>query len=74
MRRCGTGHDADVERADVGAVSGSSVDMVAMGHDELAIENEQLKERIRRLERQVEAAPGTALRAPKLRAKPFDRR
>jgi hypothetical protein len=47
---------------------------LSMGHDELAIENEQLKERIRRLERQVEAAPGTAQRAPKLRAKRLDRR
>ena len=47
---------------------------LSMGHDELAIENEQLKERIRRLERQVEAAPGTAQRAPRLRAKRLDRR
>jgi hypothetical protein len=47
---------------------------LSMGNDELAIENEQLKERIRRLERQLEAAPGTAQRAPKLRAKRLDRR
>jgi hypothetical protein len=47
---------------------------LSMGHDELAIENEQLKERIRRLERQIEAPPGTAQRAPKLRAKRLDRR
>ena len=47
---------------------------LSMGHDELAIENEQLKERIRRLERQVEAAPGTAQRAPRLRTKRLDRR
>jgi hypothetical protein len=47
---------------------------LSMGNDEMAIENEQLKERIRRLERQLEAAPGTAQRAPKLRAKRLDRR
>jgi hypothetical protein len=47
---------------------------LSMGNDELAVENEQLKERIRRLERQLEAAPGTAQRAPKLRAKRLDRR
>ena len=42
---------------------------LSIGNDELAIENEQLKERIRRLERQLEATPGTAQRAPRLRAK-----
>ena len=47
---------------------------LSMGHDELAIENEQLKEKIRRLERQMEATPGTVQRAPKLRAKRLDRR
>jgi hypothetical protein len=47
---------------------------LSMGSDELAIENEQLKEKIRRLERQLEAAPGTAQRAPRLRAKRLDRR
>jgi hypothetical protein len=47
---------------------------LSMGSDELVIENEHLKERIRRLERQLEAAPGTAQRAPKLRAKRLDRR
>ena len=47
---------------------------LSMGNEELAVENEQLKERIRRLERQLEAAPGTAQRAPKLRAKRLDRR
>ena len=47
---------------------------LSMGNDELAIENEQLKERIRRLERQLEASPGTAQRAPRLRAKRLDRR
>ncbi len=47
---------------------------LSMGHDELAIENEQLKERVRRLERQLETMPGTAQRAPRLRAKRLDRR
>jgi hypothetical protein len=47
---------------------------LSMGNDELAVENEQLKERIRRLERQLEAAPGTAQRAPRLRAKRLERR
>ena len=44
------------------------------GSDELANENEQLRERIRLLERQLEAAPGTAQRAPRLRPKRQDRR
>ncbi len=47
---------------------------LSMGSDELALENEHLKERIRRLERQLEASPGTAQRAPRLRAKRLDRR
>jgi Gas vesicle protein len=47
---------------------------LSMGNNELAVENEQLKERIRRLERQLEASPGTAQRAPRLRAKRLDRR
>jgi hypothetical protein len=47
---------------------------LSMGNEELAVENDQLKERIRRLEQQLEAAPGTAQRAPKLRAKRLDRR
>jgi len=46
---------------------------LSMGSDELAIENERLKEQIRRLERQLEAVPGTAQRAPRLRAKRLDR-
>lgn len=44
------------------------------GRDELVGENEQLRERIRLLEQQVEALPGTAQRAPRLRAKRHDRR
>ncbi len=47
---------------------------LTMGSDELVVENEQLKERIRRLEQQLEAVPGTAQRAPRLRAKRLDRR
>jgi Gas vesicle protein len=47
---------------------------LSMGGDELAAENEKLKGQIRRLEQQLEAAPGTAQRAPQLRAKRLDRR
>jgi hypothetical protein len=47
---------------------------LSMGNDELAVENEQLKQRIRRLEQQLEASPGTAQRAPRLRAKRLDQR
>lgn len=43
------------------------------GNDELVAENDLLKEKIRRLERQLEATPGTAQRAPRLRAKRLDR-
>ena len=46
---------------------------LSMGSDELAAENEKLKDQIRRLERQLEATPGTAQRAPRLRAKRLDR-
>ena len=42
---------------------------LSLGSDELAAENEKLKNQIRRLERQLEAVPGTAQRAPRLRAK-----
>jgi hypothetical protein len=47
---------------------------LSMGSDELTAENEKLKDQIRRLERQLEATPGTAQRAPRLRAKRLDRR
>jgi hypothetical protein len=47
---------------------------LTMGSDELAAENERLKDEIRRLERQLEAMPGTAQRAPRLRAKRLDRK
>jgi hypothetical protein len=43
------------------------------GSDELATENERLREQVRRLERQLEAMPGTAQRAPRLRSKRFER-
>ncbi|HKY22808.1 MAG TPA: gas vesicle protein [Vicinamibacterales bacterium] len=46
---------------------------LSMGSDELVAENEKLKDQIRRLERQMEATPGTAQRAPRLRAKRLDR-
>jgi hypothetical protein len=45
---------------------------LSMGDKELAAENETLREQIRRLERQLEASPGTARRAPRLRAKRLD--
>jgi hypothetical protein len=46
---------------------------LSMGTNELAAENDKLREQVRRLERQLEASPGTAQRAPKLRAKRLDR-
>ena len=46
---------------------------LSMGSDALTAENEKLKDQIRRLERQLEATPGTAQRAPRLRAKRLDR-
>ena len=47
---------------------------LTLGSDELAAENESLRKQIRHLERQLEAMPGTAQRAPRLRAKRLDRR
>jgi hypothetical protein len=47
---------------------------LSMGDNELLAENEVLRDQIRRLERQLEASPGTAGRAPRLRAKRLDRR
>jgi hypothetical protein len=47
---------------------------LSLGSDELAAENDKLKHQIRRLEQQLEAVPGTAQRAPRLRAKRLDRR
>jgi Gas vesicle protein len=44
------------------------------GDKELAAENEELRKRIRRLEGQLEWSPGTAGRAPRLRAKRLDRK
>jgi hypothetical protein len=45
-----------------------------MGDKELASENDALRDQIRRLERRLEALPGTARRAPRLRAKRLDSR
>ena len=46
---------------------------LSQGTEALASENDRLRDQIRRLERQLEASPGTAQRAPKLRAKRLDR-
>jgi hypothetical protein len=46
---------------------------LSQGTQALAAENEELREQIRRLERRLEAVPGTAQRAPKLRAKRLER-
>src|SRR6185503_12430710 len=40
---------------------------LSQGSEAMAAENERLRDQIRRLERQLEASPGTAQRAPKLR-------
>jgi Gas vesicle protein len=47
---------------------------LSLGTDELSVENDRLRDQIRRLERQLEASPGTAQRAPRLRPKRLDRR
>jgi hypothetical protein len=47
---------------------------LSMGGKELAAENEELREEIRRLERRLEAAPGTAGRAPRLQPKRLNRK
>jgi len=47
---------------------------LSLGTDQLAIENAELRDQIKRLERQLEALPGTAGRAPKLRPKRLERR
>src|SRR5258707_10953493 len=46
---------------------------LSIGSKELAAENEDLREQIKRLERQLEPPPGTARRAPRLRPKRLDR-
>jgi hypothetical protein len=46
---------------------------LSLGSDDLAAENERLKQQIRRLERQLEAMPGTAQRAPRLRPRRLER-
>jgi hypothetical protein len=48
--------------------------MGGSGGKELAAENEELREQVKRLERQLEALPGTARRAPRLRPKRLDRK
>jgi hypothetical protein len=47
---------------------------LSAGTQALAVENDELREQIKRLERRLEAAPGTAGRAPRLRPKRLDRR
>jgi Gas vesicle protein len=47
---------------------------LSMGGKELIAENEELREQIKQLERRLEASPGTAARAPRLRAKRLDRK
>src|SRR4030081_1383174 len=47
---------------------------LSMGSKELAAGNDELKERTKRLERQLEASPATAGRAPRLRPKRLDRK
>src|SRR4051794_35884889 len=47
---------------------------LSMGSKELAAENDELREQIKQLERRLEAPPGTASRAPRLRPKRLDRR
>jgi hypothetical protein len=47
---------------------------LSMGDGELAAENETLRQQVKRLERRLEALPGTAGRAPRLRAKRLDRK
>src|SRR5262245_40215262 len=46
---------------------------LSLGSDRLAVENAELRNQIRRLERQLEALPGTGGRAPKLRPKRLER-
>jgi hypothetical protein len=47
---------------------------LSIGAKELAAENDDLRERIKRLEGQLEASPGTAARAPRLRPKRLERK
>jgi hypothetical protein len=47
---------------------------LSIGSKELAAENEDLREQIKRLERQLEPSPGTVRRAPRLRPKRLDRK
>jgi hypothetical protein len=47
---------------------------LSMGSKELAVENDELREKIKRLEGRLEASPGTVGRAPRLRPKRLDRK
>jgi len=47
---------------------------LSMGSKELAAENEELREKIKRLEGRLEASPGTVGRAPRLRAKRLEKK
>jgi hypothetical protein len=47
---------------------------LSVGSQALAAENEELRDQIKRLERRLEASPGTAGRAPRLRPKRLDRK
>ena len=47
---------------------------LSMGSKALAVENDELREQIKRLERRLEASPGTAGRAPRLRPKRLDQK
>ena len=47
---------------------------LSMGSSQLAVENDELREKIKRLEGRLEASPGTAARAPRLRPKRLERK
>jgi hypothetical protein len=47
---------------------------LSLGSENLAAENDELRERVKRLEQQLEALPGTAQRAPRLRPKRMERK
>src|SRR3954471_951332 len=47
---------------------------LSMGSKELAAENDELRARIKQLEGRLEPSPGTAGRAPRLRAKRLERK
>jgi len=47
---------------------------LSLGSENLAAENDELRERVKRLEQQLEALPGTAQRAQRLRPKRMERK